>query len=235
MNELQHQPHQPHTQEDIFGLMEKTANASIGFLKDLITVKGIALVSPLFINKIKSEDIIIWMQRNFGIHAAFSDMDYAEAGADIADDQANIVQNADIIVKLEPLTLKEAHLLRPKQLIVSSLDINTLSREYFQILKEKNITAFALDYIEDMDGNSILNNIFYREETPAAITTSLSLFIQPLLLAIAMTNSIRASIQTNPALFQSLYTFNGDITRKEIAQKLDMPWRDFTSLFWNLN
>ncbi|MDR2978912.1 MAG: hypothetical protein LBV02_00480 [Bacteroidales bacterium] len=232
MNELQYNPK---TQREEINVMERAKNASVGFLKDLITIKGIVLVSPFFIQKIKNEDINIGIQRNFGAHAAFSDMEYAEAGADIFDRPGDVIQNADIIVKLEPLTIEEARLLRPHQVVISSLDINTLSEEYFQLLKGKNITAFALDNIEDMDGNSILNNIFYREETAAAITTSLSLFAQSILTPIAMTGNIRAAIQTNPSLFQALYTFNGDITRKELAQKLNMPWRDFSSLFWNLN
>lgn len=230
MNELQRQP-----QEEQYDIMEAHRHAAVGFIKDMVTIKGIALISPLFVNKIKNEEITIWMQRKFGNHAAFSDMEYAEAGADIADSSDEVMRNANIIVKLEPLTIHEARALRPKQIVISTLDINTLSVEYFQLLKEKEITAFALDYIEDMDGNSILNNIFYREETTAAITTSLSLFIQPILSNIAMSANIRTSIQTNPSLFQALYVFDGEIARRELAQKLDMPWKDFPSPFWSLN
>lgn len=232
MNELQYHPE---TQEELLNAILSSRNSSIGFLKDLITIKDIVLISPLFVNKIKEEDIIVWMQRNFGKHASFSDMDYAEAGADILDTPEDVIRNADIIVKLEPLTLEEAQFLREGQVVISSLDVNALSQKYFQILKEKKITAFALDAIEDMDGNSVLNNIFYREETAAAITTSLSLFIQPILIAISMATLIRLSVQTNPTLFQSLYTFNGDVTKKDIAKKLDLPWRDISSMFWNLN
>jgi len=222
-------------QEESLHLLEKVNNNTIGLIKDHVAVKGIVLLSPAKLSVLKAEDIQIWTERRFGAHASFSDMAYADAGADILENAQAVMQSANIIAKLEPFTLEEVSHLRNNQVIFSTLDFDRLSPEYFAILKEKNITAFALDHIEDFDGNSLLNDIFYREESPTGITNSLSNFILPLLFSVVKSSNLRATIQTNPSLFQALYCFNGEIIQKSIAEKLQLPWRDFISLSWNLN
>ena len=222
-------------QEESLHLLEKVNHNAIGLIKDHVPVKGIVLLSPAKLAVLKAENIQTWTERRFGAHAAFSDMEYADAGADILENTQSVMQSSNIIAKLEPFTLEEISYLRNNQVIFSTLDLDRLSPEYFALLKKKNITAFALDRIEDFDGNSLLNDIFYREESPIGITLSLSNFILPLLLAVAKSSNLRATIQTNPSLFQALYCFNGEITQKNIAEKLQLPWRDFTSLSWNLN
>lgn len=216
-------------------LLERSEHSSIGFLKDQLPAKDIALISPAKLAKLKEEDFQIWIQRHFGIHASYSDLDYANAGADIVDTAYLVIQNAHLITKLEPLTWEEALFLKPKQIIITSLDFNSLSPEYFTILREKNITAFGLDFIENMDGGSILQDIFFRAESPIAITLSLSNFILPLLYTLGISTHLRGTIQANPALFQSLYCYKGEITKREIAEPLNLPWRDFLSQYWNLN
>ena len=223
------------TQEESMMLFEQSNHVSVGLVKDFIPSRGIVLLSPSKLAKLKEENIQIWVERRFGLHASYTDLDYADAGADILDNAFSVIQSANIIVKLDPLTLGEAHFLKPKQVVVSSLDTINPSPEYFSILKEKQITAFALDAIEDMDENGMLNDIFYREETPADITSSLGNFILPIIASLVFSNNIRATIQTNPTLFQSLYCYDGEIAKKEIAEKLSLPWRDFLSLYWNLN
>ena len=205
---------------------------AVGLLKDTVP-KGYVCLTPGKTADIKKENVDIWIERSFGQSAGFTDLDYADAGADILENAAAVIQASHIIVKMEAFTLKELQLLKSKQIIVSSMDMMQVFQEHFTILKEKNITAFAIDFIEDLEGNSILNNIFYREEDKNAITVALSNFLSPILLTLIGSGNLRSTIQTNPSLFQSLYCYQGAITRKEISEKTGLPWTDFLSLFWN--
>ena len=206
---------------------------SVGLLKDFIPLKGYVCLAPDGVEQIKKQEIGIWIERSFGEHAGFTDLDYADAGADILENSLSVIRASNIVVKMEAFSLKELKFLKPNQIIVSSIDIMQISQEYLTILKEKNITAFAIDLIEDLDGNSILNNIFYREESKMSVITALGNFLYPILITLAGSSNLRSTIQTNPALFQSLYCYQGAITCKKISEKANFPWTDFLSLLWN--
>lgn len=220
-------------QESSLSMIERKIHRSIGLLKDQFCPKGIVLLLPSKVSLLNEEDIHVWIQRSFGKQASITDLDYADAGADILDDSFSVIKSSDIIAKLEPFTSKEAHSIKENQIIVSSIDINNLSVDYFNLIREKRITAFGLDFIQDIHGNDILSDIFYRENSHTEISTSLSNFIFPILLTLALNGQIKNCIQTTPSLFQSLYCYNGEITRKEIADKMNLPWRDIFSIYWN--
>lgn len=220
-------------QESSLFLSETSKYRSVGLLKDQYGAKGIVFLMPAKAARLNEEGVHLWVQRHFGKQAAYSDLDYADAGADILEDAFSVIKAADIIAKLEPFTLQEIENMKSNQIIISSFDRNNLSVEYFKKIKEKGITAFALDFIQDMHGNEVLNDIFYRESSPMGITVSLSNLILPILEILSLNGPLKSTIQTNIALFQSLYCYNGEITRQELAQEMNLPWNDFFSHYWN--
>jgi alanine dehydrogenase len=220
-------------QEQAGNILLSNKCRSVGLLKDTVPLKGYVCLAPCRIATIKKEDIDIWIERSFGAHAGFTDLDYADAGGDILENAISVIRTSHIIMKLESLSLRELSFLKPNQIVVSSLDMMQISREYLTVLKEKNITAFAIDFVEDLDGNSILSDIFYREENKTSVITALSNFLYPILITLATSSNLRSTIQTNPALFQSLYCYQGAVTRRDISEKTGFPRTDFLSLFWN--
>jgi len=206
---------------------------SVGLLKDAVSLKEYVCLAPCKVADIKKENIDIWIERSFGLHAGFTDLNYADAGGDILEDAASVIHASHIVMKMEHFSLEELHLLKPNQIIVSSIEMMQISHEYLTVLKEKNITAFAINFIENLDGNSVLHDILYREENKMTVIKALGNFLTPILLTLLGSGHLRNTIQTNPALFQSLYCYQGAITRKEISEKTGFPWTDFLSLFWN--
>jgi alanine dehydrogenase len=59
------------------------------------------------------------------------------------------VFKADMIVKVAPVTMQEAEMLRHKQTLFSALQIGSQKEEYFRNLMGKRITALAFEYIRD--------------------------------------------------------------------------------------
>lgn len=81
----------------------------------------------------------------------YSDQQYSEAGAKISYNP-NDVFACNIILKIEPPTLKEIKMMNPQSVLFSAMQIKTQKKEYFKALAEKRITAIAFDYIQDNHG-----------------------------------------------------------------------------------
>ena len=77
----------------------------------------------------------------------FTDLQYAEAGAEMTTDTQEVFSQ-NIILKINPPTLDEIEFLKPCSYIISALQINLSSKEYFKKLSEK-INAIAFEYIMD--------------------------------------------------------------------------------------
>ena len=86
-----------------------------------------------------------------GKGANYSDQDYSEAGAAIAYDAADVFKS-DIILKVAPPSLEEIQLMKHKQTLISSLQLKTRTKAYFQKLTEKKVTALSYESTKDEDG-----------------------------------------------------------------------------------
>ena len=88
------------------------------------------------------------MENGAGEGSFFTDLQYAEAGAEMTTDTQEVF-NQNIILKINPPTLEEIEFLKPCSYIISALQINLSSKEYFKKLSEKKINAIAFEYIMD--------------------------------------------------------------------------------------
>ena len=86
-----------------------------------------------------------------GEKANFADHLYSEAGAEVALD-VNQVYQADIILKVEPMSLAEIDLMKHGQTLVSALQLPVQPIHFLEKLMSKKVTAIAYDYIKDNSG-----------------------------------------------------------------------------------
>jgi alanine dehydrogenase len=91
------------------------------------------------------------IQRGAGLAANFSDNDYAQAGAWLAESPAEVYK-ADIIVKIEPLTEAEFELAKPNSTVISALHLPSHSQMYFRKMNELNLTGVGFELIQDSAG-----------------------------------------------------------------------------------
>jgi alanine dehydrogenase len=88
------------------------------------------------------------VEKDAGKAAHFSDHDYAESGARIVANAADIFQ-AEVILKVAPISHSEIELLTRRQTLLSALHLTSCSKNYFQRLIQKKTTAIAFEYIKD--------------------------------------------------------------------------------------
>ncbi len=97
----------------------------------------------------RGNDVVV--ERGVGEAVQFQDTDYTEAGAMLAE-SAEEVFKADLILKVAPPGLKEIELLRPKQILISALQMTTQPKDTLRKMMDKRVTAVAWDFIKDREG-----------------------------------------------------------------------------------
>lgn len=93
----------------------------------------------------------IIIESGSGKGANYTDNEYSEAGAKISYD-AEEVFGCNLILKVEPPSLKEIEYINPQSVLFSALQLKTQNKKYFEALAKKRITAIAFDFISDEHG-----------------------------------------------------------------------------------
>lgn len=138
-------------QEEMLEIEIKSDSLFIGIPKETSFFENRISLVPDAIALLVSNGHRIVIERGAGEGAHFSDQQYSEAGAIIADDVKEVYK-ADIILMVAPPNLKEIDLLKHGQTVISALQLPIQPKNFLQKLMDKKITAIAFDYITDEDG-----------------------------------------------------------------------------------
>ncbi len=139
-------------QEETLEVLKQKGELFIGIPKENQYQEKRICLTPDAVNAITAHGHRVLIESGAGDGANFSDIDYTNAGAEITRDVKKVF-SCSIILKVEPPTLSEIDLLNPQTIIISALQIKTQSKEYFETMAKKRLTAIAFEYIRDEDGN----------------------------------------------------------------------------------
>ncbi|WP_337042393.1 alanine dehydrogenase [Emticicia sp. 17c] len=140
-----------YTQESPAAIKKGKRSLFIGLPREISLQESRIALTPEAVSLLVKNGHEILVENGAGEAAKFSDNEYSEAGARIVYSQEEIFQ-ADIILKIEPLTEKEISYLKTDQTVISALNIPNLDRKYFERLNEKRITGIAFELIQDKVG-----------------------------------------------------------------------------------
>jgi alanine dehydrogenase len=138
-------------QEETLEILKQKGELFIGIPKENQYQERRICLTPDAVNAITSNGHRVLIERGAGEGAHFSDKDYTEAGAKITKDTKKVF-SCPLLLKVEPPTLSEIGMLNPQATVISALQIKTQSKEYFEEMAKKRITAIAFEYIRDEDG-----------------------------------------------------------------------------------
>lgn len=152
----------------------------VGVLKERMSHEKRVAVSPDTVKSLVSLGFDVFIETNAGILAGINDQHYKEAGAKITKNIADTVDDADIILKVQPspkTTSKkenETTLLKKGALVIGMLSPHN-NTELFEEYTKKNITSFSLELLpritraQSMDVLSSQSNLSgYRAVIDAA-------------------------------------------------------------------
>ncbi|MDH7445737.1 alanine dehydrogenase [Aquimarina sp. 2201CG14-23] len=138
-------------QEEMIEVARKKGKLFIGIPKETSYQEKRVCLTPDAVAALTAHGHRVMIEVNAGLGASFTDRDYSEAGAEITND-ATKVFGCPIILKVEPPSIEELAHINPQTVLISALQLKTQSKEYFQELAKKRITALGFEFIRDADG-----------------------------------------------------------------------------------
>lgn len=123
----------------------------IGVPKERAFQENRVALDPDSVRTLVNNDHTVVIETGAGDRAHFPDRDYANAGARIVYEPEQVFE-AQIILKVAPMSLEEAGWLHDRQTLITPIHLPTLQPELLQALMRKRCTALAFEYIKDESG-----------------------------------------------------------------------------------
>ena len=139
------------TQESPAQIKRKSSRLYIGIPREKTFPEQRVALTPESVSILVSNGHRIVIESNAGKGAHFKDRDYSEAGAEIVFD-ADKVFDAEIVLKVAPLSEEEINMLKYHQILISPIHLPIIKEDYIIKLMNKRVTTLALEYIKDEAG-----------------------------------------------------------------------------------
>ncbi|MEM6516659.1 MAG: alanine dehydrogenase [Bacteroidota bacterium] len=139
-------------QEEMLEVLKTKGDLFIGIPKETYFQEKRVCLTPDAVSALVSNGHRVMIESGAGDGANFKDKTYSEAGAEVTKDTSK-VYSCPIILKVEPPSIEEIEMINPQTLLISALQLKTQTKDYFEKLASKRITALAFEFIKDEDGN----------------------------------------------------------------------------------
>ncbi len=137
-------------QEEKLEVARQKGELFIGIPKETYFQEKRICLTPDAVTAITANGHKVLIEKGAGEEAGFSDHEYNEAGAILTNDTKKVF-GCPMILKVEPPTLEELELIKPKTVLISALQLKTRQQAYFDALAKKKITALGFEFIKDED------------------------------------------------------------------------------------
>ncbi len=117
----------------------------IGVLKETRANENRVSVTPKIAQDLKNKGFEVLVEKDAGLASSFDNDSYEKAGAKVVD-KVDIFHNADIIVKINPLTDQEIEKLKKGQTVIS-LVYHRLNPDLVKKIAQKGANLFSMDAI----------------------------------------------------------------------------------------
>lgn len=138
-------------QTEMLEIKKQKGKLYIGLPKETLFEERRICLTPDAVSALTNNGHSIVIEVGAGEGSNYSDSEYSEAGAKISYDTKEVF-SCNIVLKVAPPTLDEIAMISPQGILISALQIKTQSKNYFEALSKKRITAVAFDYIKDEHG-----------------------------------------------------------------------------------
>lgn len=105
-----------------------------------------APLSPAVVKKLVRLGATVQVESGVGANCGYADQDYVEAGGEISSERNNLLQNADIVLRIQKPKLEEVSLLKSGSIHISFLDPFN-EKSLVDAFRERNITAISMEMI----------------------------------------------------------------------------------------
>ncbi len=154
--------------EEMLEIRRKGKKIRIGIPSDKEKVEYRVPLTPQAVELLVSYGHDIYIEKEAGKAASYSDEEYRMAGALVMDDRKDIFE-CDIILRVSPFDESEIDQLKGHQALISDLQINAHCSSSIAKLSQKRLTSIAYEYLEDVDGMKPIVQLMSQISGSAAI------------------------------------------------------------------
>ena len=138
-------------QEKLLAKKKNQNSLSIGIPKESSFQEHRIPLSPMAVQMLVQNGQHIKLETGSGDKANFSDYDYSSAGAEIVYDNKEIY-DCDFVLKVAPPTDEEIKLLKPKQVLISAIQLVKSKDDLIKRLLAKGVTAIGYEFLRNDEG-----------------------------------------------------------------------------------
>jgi len=135
-------------QEEMLEVKKRKNFLTFGIPKETSFQESRVALAPEAVYLLVSNGHKVVLESGAGKEAYFPDSEYSESGAEIVFSSQEVFK-ADIILKVAPLNDNELKLVKPGQIIFSTVGMAIQNEAYFKTLASKKVTAIAFEFIRD--------------------------------------------------------------------------------------
>lgn len=135
-------------QEERLEIAPTKRQLSIGIPREITSEENRIALVPNGVELLARHGHRIMIEAGAGKAAHFSDHEYSEAGAQIVYSPEEVFK-ADLILKVAPVQEREMDLIRPRQTLISSVQMASRNEAWFRSLMAKKVTALGYEMIRD--------------------------------------------------------------------------------------
>ncbi len=135
-------------QEEMLEVEKKKDFLTIGIPLETTYHENRVGLAPEAVNLLTQNGHKVFIESKAGDNAYFYDESYSEAGGEIVYDKKEVYKT-DIILKVAPPTEEESELLKPGQVLFSTIALTMQNERFFKTLMSKKVNAIAFELIKD--------------------------------------------------------------------------------------
>jgi alanine dehydrogenase len=138
-------------QEERLEILRDKKSLFIGIPKENQNQEKRICLTPDAVAALTAHGHRILIEKEAGLGSSFTDRQYTEAGAEITTDTHKVF-SCPTVLKVAPPSLKEIEMMKPQSVLISSVQLKTRNKKYFEQLNKKKITALGFEFIVDDEG-----------------------------------------------------------------------------------
>ena len=135
-------------QEKLLDVYGRDNKMFLGIPKEERMQENRVALTPNAVGMLTAQGHRVMIEKGAGKRSFYQDNEYSEAGAEVVHSKEEIFK-ANIILKVVPPTTEEIDLMPGDQVIISPVHMPLVSEEYLNALRNKRITAIAMEYLKD--------------------------------------------------------------------------------------
>lgn len=140
------------TMEETLDIKPQGEKLFIGIPREIAFQENRIALTPDAVGVLVANGNHVQVEHKAGEGSNYTDQDYAEAGAKIVYDKAEIYK-APILVKSAPPVEEDLPFLQMNQTIISPIHLSALKKHHIETMMSKRITALRFENFKDDSGN----------------------------------------------------------------------------------